>query len=269
MALPFRRILSPVEFDDNSLAALDVAANLARQTAATVFVLHVVPLVVLPGEVPAEIELYRSQEDEAKEKLQEIAGTRLKGVAHQILTRVGDPSRVIVQAAEGLGADVIVMATHGRRGLSRVLLGSVAERVVRDSPCPVLTVRRPEGKRGLVGERMVLSPVAASPGETLAEVQAKMHEGRFRSMPVVEAGKLVGIVTDRDIREHAGHLEHTTVATAMTKDVLTVKPDTSIWDAARLLLDHKIGGLPVIEEGKVVGMVTSSDLLRAFVDLAH
>ena len=55
----------------------------------------------------------------------------------------------------------------------------------------------------------------------------------------------------------------------MTKDVLTVKPDTSIWDAARLLLDHKIGGLPVIEDGKLVGMVTSSDLLRAFVDLAH
>ena len=269
MALPFRRILSPVEFDENSLTALDVAANLARQTAGTVFLLHVVPLVVLPGEVPAEIDLYRSQEDEAKEKLQEIAGTRLKGVAHQILTRVGDPSRVIVQAAEGLGADVVVMATHGRRGISRVLMGSVAERVVRDSPCPVLTVRRPEGKKGLVGERMVLSPVTAAPEDTLAAIQAKMHEGRFRSMPVIEGGKLVGIITDRDIRQHIGHLDHTTVATAMTKDVLTVKPDTSIWDAARLLLDHKIGGLPVIEDGKLVGMVTSSDLLRAFVDLAH
>ncbi len=269
MALPFRRILSPVEFDENSQAALDVAANLARQTAATVFLLHVVPLVISPGEVPAEIEIYRSQEEEAKEKLQDIASTRLKGVAHQILTRIGDPSRVIVQAAEGLGADVIVIATHGRRGLSRVLLGSVAERVVRDSPCPVLSVRRAEAKKGLVGERMVLSPVTAAPADTLAQVQARMHEGRFRSMPVVEAGKLVGIVTDRDIRDHAGHLEHTAVATAMTKDVLTVKPDTSSWDAARLLLDHKIGGLPVIEEGKVVGVVTSSDLLRAFVDLAH
>ena len=269
MALPFRKILSPVDFGENSLAALDVAANLARQGAATVIVLHVISLVMSPGEVPAEIEIYREQEAEAKEKLKEIVANRLKAVDHQIIIRIGDPAKVIVQAAETLAADVVVMATHGRTGVSRMLMGSVAERVLRDSPCPVLTVRRSEGKKGLVGGRMTVNPVAATPDDTLAQAQAKMREGRFRSMPVLEGGKLIGIITDRNIREHAGNLDQTKVALAMTKDVMTVKPDTSIWDAARLLLDHKIGGLPVVDDGQLVGMVTTSDLLRAFVALAH
>ena len=268
MALPFKKILSPVDFGENSLAALDVAANLARQAAATVVVLHVVTLVMSPGEVPAEIEIYREQEAEAKEKLKDIVANRLKGIDHQIVIRIGDPAKVIVQAAETLAADVVVMATHGRTGISRMLMGSVTERVLRDSPCPVLTVRRSEGMKGLVGGQMTANPVAATPDDTLAQAQAKMREGRFRSMPVLEGGKLVGIITDRDIREHAAHLDHK-VALAMTKDVMTVKPDTSIWDAARLLIDHKIGGLPVVDDGQLVGMVTTIDLLRAFVSLAH
>jgi len=250
------------------MVALDVAANLARQVAGTVLVLHVVTLVMSPGEVPAEIELYRAQEAEAKEKLKDVVADRLKGVDHQIIVRIGDPAKVIVLAAETLAADVVVMATHGRRGISRMLMGSVTEKVLRDSPCPVLTVRRREGNEGLVGGRMTINPVAVSPEDTLAQAQAKMREGRFRSMPVLEVGKLVGIITDRDIREHAAHLDHK-VALAMTKDVMTVKPDTSIWDAARLLIDHKSGGLPVVDGGQLVGMVTTIDLLKAFVALAH
>lgn len=269
MALPFKKILSPVDFGENSLAALDVAANLARQAAGTVLVLHVVSLVMSPGEVPAEIELYRAQEAEAKEKLKDVVAHRLKGVDHQIIVRIGDPAKVILLAAETLAVDVVVMATHGRRGISRMLMGSVTERVLRDSPCPVLTVRRSEGKEGLVGGRMTINPVAAAPDDTLAQVQAKMHQGRFRSMPVLQEGKLVGIITDRDIREHAGRLEDMKVALAMTKDVMTVRSDTSIWDAARLLLDHKVGGMPVVDDGQLVGIVTTIDLLRAFVALAH
>ncbi|MGD0073100.1 MAG: universal stress protein [Candidatus Binataceae bacterium] len=269
MALPFKKILSPVDFGENSLAALDVAANLARQASATVLLMHVVSLVIAPGEVPAEVELYRAQEAEAKERLEEIAADRLKGVDHRIIVRLGDPAKVIVVAAEALEADVVVMATHGRTGISRMLMGSVTERVLRDSPCPVLTVRRAEGKKGLVGARMTLDPVVATPNDTLAQAQAKMREGRFRSLPVLDEGTLVGIITDRDIREHAGHLEDTKVVVAMTKEVMTVRPDTSIWDAARLMIDHKVGGLPVVEGGQLVGIVTTIDLLKAFVALAH
>jgi len=269
MALPFRKILCPVDFGENSLAALDVAANFARQASATVAALNVVSLVISAGEVPADLELYRDQENEAMERLKEIVDERLKGISNQILVRIGDPAKVIIQTAESLGADLLVMATHGRKGISRVLMGSVTERVLRDAPCPVLTVRRSEEKKGVVGAQMSINPVTAAPDDTLDQVQTRMRQGRFRSMPVLHDGKLIGIVTDRDVRDHLGELEQTRVIAAMTKDVMTVKPDTSIWDAARLLIDHKIGGLPVVDDDHLVGMVTTIDLLKAFVALAH
>ncbi|HTY53645.1 MAG TPA: universal stress protein [Candidatus Binataceae bacterium] len=267
MALPIRKILSPIDFGENSLNALDVAAEFARQASATVVVLHVVSLMLTPDEMP--VELYREQEAQAKDKLNQIVAAQLKGLESEIIVHVGDPAKIIVEAAETLGADLIVMATHGRTGISRVLMGSVTERVLRDAPCPVLTVRRPDGMKGLVGSKMTINPVTASPDDTLAEVQTRMRQGRFRSMPVVQDGKLIGIITDRDVREHAGEIDKTGVALVMSKDVMTVKPETSIWDAARLLIDHKVGGLPVVENGQLVGMVTTIDLLKAFVALAH
>jgi nucleotide-binding universal stress UspA family protein len=66
---------------------------------------------------------------------------RLRGVKYELLTHIGDPAATILRAQKMLAADVVVMATHGRRGFSRVLLGSTAEMVLRESTCPVLTVR--------------------------------------------------------------------------------------------------------------------------------
>ena len=67
-------------------------------------------------------------------------------------------------------------------------------------------------------------------------------------MPVVKDGKLVGIITDRDIRARSQNLEDTLVGGAMTREVLTVTPRQSVWDAARLLAERKIGGMPVLDE---------------------
>ena len=76
-------------------------------------------------------------------------------------------------------------------------------------------------------------------------------------------------MTDRDLRQHEGYLESTKVTAAMKLDPMTVAPESSALDAARLLVEHKIGGLPVVDEGKLVGIVTTSDLLRALVDVVH
>jgi universal stress protein A len=85
----------------------------------------------------------RWAEKVSKEKLQEIAQERLKGgIRYEILTRVGDAAKSILEVAEEVGAELIVMATHGRSGISHFFLGSVAEQVVREAPCPVLTLRR-------------------------------------------------------------------------------------------------------------------------------
>jgi nucleotide-binding universal stress UspA family protein len=85
----------------------------------------------------------RWAEKVSKEKLQEVAQQRLSGsVRHETLTRVGDTATSILAVAEEVGAELIVMATHGRTGLSHFFLGSVAEQVVREASCPVLTIRR-------------------------------------------------------------------------------------------------------------------------------
>jgi len=145
----FLRILSPVDFHDNSLAALEYAAQFARQYDATVYLLHVIP----PDELHRHRDVYRPEESGgadihwaekvAKEKLHEIAQQRLSGgIRYEILTRVGDAAVSILAAAAEVGAELIVMATHGRMGLSHFFLGSVAEQVVREASCPVLTIRR-------------------------------------------------------------------------------------------------------------------------------
>jgi nucleotide-binding universal stress UspA family protein len=141
MAYPFKKILCPIDFDANSIAALEMAAELARQSNATVVVLHVVPIFIQAGGAPIYIDVYPGLEQESAAKLQEIANAHLAGVTHELRTSVAEPSVAILHAQKATRADVIVMSTHGRRGLSHLFLGSVAERVVREASCAVLTVR--------------------------------------------------------------------------------------------------------------------------------
>jgi acetoin utilization protein AcuB len=119
----------------------------------------------------------------------------------------------------------------------------------------------------LVRHRMTQHPTTVSPQDTLATAQEKMTAGHFRRLPVVHDGTLVGILTDRDIRRHVGGEERTRVRAAMTETPLTISPATTVEDAVQLMLKHQINGLPVVENGKVVGMITTSDVLRAFLDM--
>jgi acetoin utilization protein AcuB len=118
-----------------------------------------------------------------------------------------------------------------------------------------------------VGDRMVRDPVTVTPDETLVTAQTKMHAGGFRQLPVIMGQKLVGIITDRDIRQHGRQMRITKVNAAMTENVVTVTPATPMEEAARILLEHKIGGLPVVDRDRLVGIITITDMLRAFVDL--
>ena len=145
----FKKILCPIDFDENSIAALDAARDLAVDPGATVFVLHVVRL-VLAG-FPKEIRPSQLSEQAAQARLQDIAREHLEGKVHyELFARTGDPASVILQSAEEFKVDSVVMATHGRMGLGHLFLGSVAERVVRESPRPVLTMRGPVSKIGII-----------------------------------------------------------------------------------------------------------------------
>ncbi len=124
--------------------------------------------------------------------------------------------------------------------------------------------------------------VTISPDLTLPEAHEIMKKRKIRRLPVVENGGLVGIITLGDLRE-AGPSDATTlsvfemnyllarlkVGEIMTKDPLTVSPQTSLTDAAKLMLHHKIGGLPVVEGNTAVGIITESDIFRAYVRLAE
>jgi CBS domain-containing protein len=176
---------------------------------------------------------------------------------------MGDPASMVLKTERKTGADVVVMATHGRRGFSRFFLGSVAELVVRESSCPVLMVREVAPQKYLVGAWMTLDPVTAAPEDKLSAVHSKMLEGGFRCVPVVKDGKPIGIVTDRDIRAHTGFLDHTEAFKAMSEALITVSPSTTIREAARLLRERKIGALPVVENEKLAGVITTTDVLSA------
>ncbi|MBV8361489.1 MAG: CBS domain-containing protein [Deltaproteobacteria bacterium] len=111
---------------------------------------------------------------------------------------------------------------------------------------------------------MTSNPVTASPRDTLAAAKGLMEAGGFRRLPVVDDGRLVGMLTERDIREHTGALDRIRVNAVMRTGVITVISGDSVENAARLMLEHKIGGLPITADGKLVGIVTMTDIVRAF-----
>jgi universal stress protein A len=137
---PYRRILSPIDFDERSSRVVEVAAEFARQNDGIVFLLYVIPGLVQPTELATYIPEHRAEKDVAREKLEQIALKYLRGVSYEIVTEVGSPAAAILRVASTVSADVIVMATHGRTGFSRSFFGSVAEDVLREAPCPVLMV---------------------------------------------------------------------------------------------------------------------------------
>ena len=142
MAFPFKKILAPVDFDSSSLKALELAANVAKQNGGTVFILHIVPVDMNVSGMPQYVDLIKRQESLDREKLTAIATQHLAEVKWEILDEMGEPADVIADVATKLPADLIVMVTHGRRGLARLIEGSIAEKVLRNAPCPVLAVRQ-------------------------------------------------------------------------------------------------------------------------------
>jgi nucleotide-binding universal stress UspA family protein len=264
MAFPYRRILAPVEFDDTAHAVLEAAIRIAAKNGGTVFLMHVVPMVVAPTGMPNYVDLYKDQEKIAREELESIVKRERSEVKFELMTRIGDPAHEILALERQMAADLIMLATHGRKGVRRMLLGSVTEAVLRNATCPVLTVQRQESDSHLVAKWMTPHPIAAEPADKLAAVRATMLSGHFRTMPVLSTGKLAGIITDRDLRRHEGYLDHTEVRLAMTSEVATVSPSTPIHEAAKRLLERKIGALPVVEGERLVGIISTSDVLRAF-----
>jgi acetoin utilization protein AcuB len=119
----------------------------------------------------------------------------------------------------------------------------------------------------LVGNRMTKNPITVSLDEHLDVARMKMDAGHFRRLPVVSEGGLVGIVTDRDLREHIGQLGNVKISGVMTEKPVTIAPGATVEEAAQILLKRQIGGLPVVEQGKLIGIITTNDVMNAFLDV--
>jgi acetoin utilization protein AcuB len=131
-----------------------------------------------------------------------------------------------------------------------------------------------------VGERMSRPVISVSPDDPINEVLAMFRNEHIRRAPVMKDGKLVGIISDRDLL-NASPSSATTLSVwelnyliskvkvkdVMTKKVITVNADIPIEEAARIMADKKIGGLPVVSSDKVVGMITETDLFKTLLEL--
>lgn len=137
-----QKIVFPTDFSHCGDAALSFATALARDTGARLLIVHVEEPPAAYGGGELYYGLPEPAEDELRRMLLEVVPTDpAVPYEHRLVT--GDPATAIVNLAEMEGADLIVMGTHGRSGLSRLLMGSVAEVVVRKAKCPVLTYKQP------------------------------------------------------------------------------------------------------------------------------
>jgi len=131
------------------------------------------------------------------------------------------------------------------------------------------------GKEGLVKEIMVGSPVTLKPEDTLNLANDLISLGRIRHIPVLEDGRLVGLLSERDLigaaatqifglkqKSKSALLKSVLIKDVMKKRVITVTAETKIAEAARLMADKKIGCVPVMDDGRLVGLVTTTDILR-------
>jgi len=141
--LPIRTIVYPTDFSERSGYAFQVACALARDYGARLFVLHVkTPPLVVYGEGPFLPPEPTVASQALHEKLDRLVPPDPKVWVEHLMTE-GDPATEILRLAEESKCDLIVMGTHGRTGLRRLLMGSVAEQVVRKAPCPVFTLKTP------------------------------------------------------------------------------------------------------------------------------
>lgn len=289
----FANILVPIDYEAPADAALRVAGNLARAAKGRLLVSHALPLPIYTmTEYPiAPVDGAWIREETARLEKHARAVLEQDGEVPslEVDVRVDTPALRILQIAAERRIDVIVMGTHGRSGLKHLLLGSVAAKVARLAPCPVLTVpvRRASHVGALAAEAHAAKPATttAGPGEVgelmrrvpitiasdalLEEAQRKMAEHRIRHLPVVDGDKLVGMLSSVDLGPHVGQLGRTKVNAAMTPDPTTVGTGVDAATAARLMLERRVRALPVVDGERVVGVISASDILEEYARAAR
>ncbi len=237
--MAFKKILCPVDFSPGSQQAMRTAVRLANERDAELVLVHVwyLPPTVFAGEQLYAADFVQQLSDDAERSLEaavaEAGRLGARHVTSKLLT--GPPSQQIVDAARGEGGPwLIVIGTHGRTGLARVMLGSVAEQVVRHAPCPVLTVR-PDNEPAPFAH--VLCPIDLSkPAHDAMEVAGELAQAggagitllHVLELPVSYAGKLPVPDLHRDLDARSAALMDRWTAALKAKVTVPVTQLTRI-----------------------------------------
>lgn len=208
--LTLHRILCPTDFSAVSTAAEAYAAALAARYEARLALLHVdppVPIMAPYGEVPVDIRMFEEQRAQAE---RDLAAARERARSAGVLVEAalvgGYPGREILAAADEEEVDLIVLGSHGRGGVEHLLLGSVAEKVLRKAPCPVMVVPATATPRPGALFARILCPIDASPGSAeaveYAVSLARETDGQLTLVTVVEPLPEPGEFTGLDTAEY-------------------------------------------------------------------
>jgi nucleotide-binding universal stress UspA family protein len=287
------RLLVPLDGSPLAERALDVAREVAAPDAT----------LVLTRAVPVDQDLAAGRttltvvDEEETQRVAAEAEEYLRGVRDELArdsrsvetdVRVGETGEEILAAAHERATDLIVMATHGRTGPARWLLGSVADQVVRHSQCPVLLVSARVLAARVVGayrvrDLMVRDLATVREDEPLSVALRKLLRRRVSGAPVVNAaGDLVGVLAEHDLlewqarlidalseeltlepSEYARRLEIDTVGQVMSHPAMTIDESTPLSAAIHLFRERRFRRLPVAREGRLVGILARADVLRA------
>jgi nucleotide-binding universal stress UspA family protein len=288
------RLLVPLDGSPLAERALDLAREVAG-AAGTLILVRVVPPVERPLAGTGIVQSYAVDEkgtlqaiDETEAYLRQIAERIHGGVAVETTACVGRAVDQILVATHEFTADLLVLSSHGRTGPDRWLLGSVADELVRRAQVPVLLVSARALVAKAVGPYTVrdlmtrdLSVVNAD--ESLDSVMRKLLRRRVGGAPVVDAaGNLVGVLSEHDLltwahdqvqtlaREpgadpaaFAQRLRARTAAQVMSRPPVTIEETAPLTAAVRLLAERSLRRLPVTAQGKLVGILTRSNALKA------
>jgi nucleotide-binding universal stress UspA family protein len=286
------RVLVPLDGSSLAERALDLADGLVDDGGTLILVRADQPVEqVVPQSEGMVMFEDREATDEAvredRDYLTRIAAEHSRpGMSVVTTTSLDDPSDGILKAAREQQANLIVMSTHGQTGAMRMIIGSVADRVVRHAEVPVLLVSARALAARVVGQAAVrelmtrdLTTVGAD--EALIVAIRKLLRRRVSGAPVVDAdGTLVGVLSEMDLldwqtklaktlieeealepSEYARRLAAETVRAVMAHPATTIPETASVLEAIELFRDRGLGRLPVVSEGKLVGIVTRSDVL--------
>jgi CBS domain-containing protein/nucleotide-binding universal stress UspA family protein len=268
-------ILVVIDFSRESDLALDLAVRLAEAAEAPLTAVHVIPA-ILPAREPSDIwESGETTTTKERERLQQHVEARLTGspVVPDVDVLWGDRASQIAARARKDGSGLIVLGCAGSNGSA----GSVAH----EAPCPVVCVHPPGGaaeshsqgtgasaiKEQTVGDVMHRAPTTIGQNDVLADAKAAMARDSVHQLPVVDGDLLIGILSTRDLRAHEGYLDRTRVVAAMTQQPVTITPQATVRQAVQVLLKQKVNALPVVEGGRLVGIVSRSDLLGLLANL--